>query len=160
MKPAISLILAMLLPLAALAQAAAPADPAPDPAAAPAPAPFAPVEAAGVDLESFHWISRPIVVFADSPQDPLFAQQMKLLAVDVAGLIERDVVVIVDTDPAARTPVRQALRPRGFSLVLMDKDGKAMLRKPLPWDAREITRAIDKFPLRRQEMLEQRPAGR
>ncbi|MDR5652287.1 DUF4174 domain-containing protein [Ruixingdingia sedimenti] len=154
MKPAISLILAMLLPLAALAQAAAPADP------AAVPAPWAPVEAAGVDLESFHWISRPIVVFADSPQDPLFLQQMKLLAADPAGLIERDVVVIVDTDPAARTPVRQALRPRGFSLVLMDKDGKAMLRKPLPWDAREITRAIDKFPLRRQEMLEQRPSGR
>ncbi|HBU14399.1 MAG TPA: methylmalonyl-CoA epimerase, partial [Gemmobacter sp.] len=30
-------------------------------------------------------------------------------------------------------------------------------RKPLPWDLREITRAIDKFPLRRQEMLDQHP---
>ncbi len=79
---------------------------------------------------------------------------------DLAALDERDVVVIVDTDPEARTPVRQRLRPRGFSLVLMDKDGEVKMRKPQPWSVREITRAIDRFPLRRQEMLEQRPSGR
>ena len=49
--------------------------------------------------------------------------------------------------------IRAKLRPRGFSLVLIDKDGEAKLRKPLPWDVREITHAIDKFPLRRQEIL-------
>jgi hypothetical protein len=26
------------------------------------------------------------------------------------------------------------------------------LRKPFPWDVREITRAIDKMPMRREEM--------
>jgi hypothetical protein len=44
--------------------------------------------------------------------------------------------------------------------VLIDKDGEAKLRKPLPWDVREITHAIDKFPLRRQEMRERLPSGR
>ena len=34
----------------------------------------------------------------------------------------------------------------------MDKDGQVKLRKPFPWDVREISRAIDKFPLRRQEI--------
>jgi hypothetical protein len=34
------------------------------------------------------------------------------------------------------------------------------MRKPQPWSVREITRAIDRFPLRRQEMLERRPSGR
>jgi hypothetical protein len=56
--------------------------------------------------------------------------------------------------------VRPRLRPRGFSLVLMDKDGEVKRRNPAPWGVREITHAIDRFPLRRQEMLERRPAGR
>jgi hypothetical protein len=34
------------------------------------------------------------------------------------------------------------------------------VRKPLPWDVREITAAIDKMPLRRTEILERNPAGR
>jgi hypothetical protein len=42
----------------------------------------------------------------------------------------------------------------------MDKDGEVKRRNPAPWGVREITHAIDRFPLRRQEMLERRPAGR
>jgi hypothetical protein len=122
--------------------------------------PFAPLSAADVTLEQFLYLQRPVVIFADNPADPLFVQQVRLIAADPQALVERDVVVILDSDPAARTSVRRALRPRGFSLVLMDKDGKVMLRKPRPWDLREITHAIDKFPLRRQEMLEQMPSGR
>ena len=37
-------------------------------------------------------------------------------------------------------------------MVLLDKDGAVKLRKPLPWQVREIVRAIDKFPLRQQEI--------
>jgi hypothetical protein len=125
------------------------------------PAAWGPLDATtGVTLEEFLYLRRPIVVFADSPDHPQFIQQMRLLAADPAVLEERDVVVIVDTDPAARSAVRMRLRPRGFSLVLMEKDGTVALRKPAPWDLREIAAAIDKFPLRRQEMLERRPAGR
>jgi hypothetical protein len=117
------------------------------------------IDAAEADLEALKWTARAVVVFADSPADPLFERQMRLIAADPEELAERDVVVITDTDPAARSAVRTKLRPRGFSLVLIDKDGEAKLRKPLPWDVREITHAIDKFPQRRQEMLEQRPSG-
>jgi len=118
------------------------------------------LDAAEADLAALKWTARAVVVFADSPADPLFERQMRLIAADPAALAERDVVVITDTDPAARSEVRAKLRPRGFSLVLIDKDGEAKLRKPLPWDVREITHAIDKFPLRRQEILERLPAGR
>jgi hypothetical protein len=83
-----------------------------------------------------------------------------LLARDAGELAQRDALVIVDTDPAAATDLRHTFRPRGFSLVLMEKDGTAVLRKPLPWDLREITHAIDKSPLRRQEVLERNPSGR
>jgi hypothetical protein len=141
------LVLSFFLPLAAAAQDA------------PAPA-FGPIDAAGVTLNDFLWLKRPIVVFADTPNDPAFQRQMQRINADLAPLEERDVVIITDTDPAARTEVRQRLRPRGFSLVLMDKDGEVKRRNPAPWGVRDITHAIDRFPLRRQEMLEQRPSGR
>lgn len=118
------------------------------------------VSATEVVLADLLWVKRPLVVFADSPDDPNFVRQMQLLNRNASDLVDRDVLVITDTDPAARTDVRLKLRPRGFSLVLMDKDGQAKLRKPLPWDVREITNAIDKFPLVRQEALERYPAGR
>lgn len=118
------------------------------------------VPAAEVILADLLWVKRPLVVFADSPNDPDFLRQMQLLQRNASDLSDRDVLVITDTDPAAKSAIRQKLRPRGFSLVLMDKDGQAKLRKPLPWDVREITHAIDKFPLVRQEALDRYPAGR
>ena len=118
------------------------------------------VSAPDVVLADLLWVKRPVVVFADSPDDPNFVRQMQLLERDAGDLADRDVLVITDTDPAAKSAIRQKLRPRGFSLVVMDKDGQAKLRKPLPWDVREITHAIDKFPLVRQEALDRYPSGR
>lgn len=107
-------------------------------------------------LAEFMYVARVLVVFADSPNDPRFVQQMEYLAERPQDLAERDVVVITDTDPAARSPIREALRPRGFDLVLIGKDGQRYLRKPLPWSLREISRSIDKMPLRQQELREMR----
>jgi hypothetical protein len=111
-------------------------------------------DASEVDLADLAWIARPVVVFADNPNQPQFVEQMRLLQADAAELDIRDVIIIVDTDPAARSSVRQTLRPRGFSLVLIDKDGRVNLRKPDPWSVREIARQIDKMPLRLQEVRE------
>ncbi len=47
------------------------------------------------------------------------------------------------------------MRPAGFMLVLVGKDGGIKLRKPSPWDVREITRSIDKMPMRQREIREQ-----
>jgi hypothetical protein len=139
MKPLFVLLLSCLLPAMAVAQEG-----------------FAPVPADEVALADLQYLKRPVVVFADSPNDPAFIRQVDLLTRDAAQLAERDVIVVIDTDPKAGTDWRKLLRPRGFSLVLMDKDGKVIIRKPLPWEVREITHAIDKTPLRRQEMQERR----
>jgi hypothetical protein len=160
MKPLHILVLSVFLPFAAVAQDSTAEAPAADAVETPAEPRVGPVSGADVTIEQFHWDLRPVVVFADGPNDPLFMRQMEWINRELGPLADRDVVVIVDTDPEARTPVRQRLRPRGFSLVLMDKDGEVKMRKPQPWSVREITRAIDRFPLRRQEMLEQRPSGR
>ncbi|MEL6521406.1 MAG: DUF4174 domain-containing protein [Pseudomonadota bacterium] len=110
------------------------------------------VNAADVDLVEFQWTNRPIVVFADTPRDPAFVQQMQLLQNRSSELIDRDVVVITDTERSEPSDLRKKLRPRGFMLVLIGKDGGVKLRKPFPWDVREISRTIDKMPMRRQEI--------
>ncbi len=110
-------------------------------------------EAVAEDLSDYLWKNRPIVVFADSPIDPNFIRQMELLEDFAEDLEERDVVVLTDTAPEAAGPLRRKLRPRGFMFVLLGKDGEVKLRKPFPWSVREISRVIDKMPLRQQEML-------
>lgn len=109
-------------------------------------------DASEVTLTDLQWIARPVVVFADTPADPRFQQQMTLIEARIAELAIRDVIVIVDTDPSAMSSVRTTLRPRGFMLALLQKDGTVFQRKPTPWDVREITRAIDRLPQRQQEI--------
>lgn len=165
MNPVLIFILAAM-PFAATAQtfAVVQADPAPAAEAPAIAAPAAPelsvIDAADIALSDLVWQKRPVVVFANTPDDPAFALQMRLLLERPEPLIERDVVVITDTSPGTLSDARHKLRPRGFSLVLIDKDGAVNLRKPLPWDVREITRAIDKMPIRREEVQQGRVSGR
>lgn len=109
-------------------------------------------DARDVDLDAFKWIARPVVVFADAPEMPAFQTQLELLRARPDELALRDVVLIVDTTPDDRTDIRRKLRPRGFMLVLIGKDGGVKLRKPFPWDVRELSRQIDKMPIRQQEI--------
>jgi len=108
------------------------------------------------DLSQFVWEKRPIIVFADSPNDPNFGQQMEFLEDLSEELAERDVIVLTDTDPSVQSALRTQLRPRGFMLVLIGKDGGVKLRKPFPWDVRELSRTIDKMPLRQREIRDRR----
>ncbi len=111
------------------------------------------------DLTDFLWTHRPIVVFADTPADPRFQQQIDMLLEGEEAMRDRDVIVLTDTDPAARSSIRSKLRPRGFQMVFVDKDGVVKLRKPSPWSVREIGRSIDKTPLREREIRERREGG-
>ncbi|MGR3455412.1 DUF4174 domain-containing protein [Pseudooceanicola sp.] len=147
MKPLIPFALAALMALPPAAGAAT--DPEVEPLF---------IEAGDQTLDVFKWEKRPVVVFADSDRDPMFRRQMEALEAWPDELLDRDVIVISDTDPAADSPIRQALRPRGFMLVLIGKDGQIKLRKPQPWDVREISHSIDKLPERRQEIRDRRAA--
>ena len=118
-----------------------------------------PLAAQDVDLDEFLWTHRPVIVFADSPNDPLFVQQMQYFLRELDELEERDVVLITDTDPDGQSPIRTKLRPRGFMMVLIGKDGQVKLRKPLPWSVRELSRTIDKMPIRKQEIRDRRASG-
>ncbi len=148
MTRTLALVFSALFPLAALA------------ADGTAPTEDAFVRPAGDStLDEFLWINRPIVVFADTPADPRFQQQIDMLLEGEAAMRDRDVIVLTDTDPSARSPIRSQLRPRGFQMVFVDKDGVVKLRKPSPWSVREIGRSIDKTPLREREIRERREGG-
>lgn len=116
-------------------------------------------EASQINKADLQWIARPLVVFADTPNDPRFQQQIDLLMDGLDDLGERDVIVITDTDPAAQTEWRMTLRPRGYMMALVGKDGRVALRKPSPWSVRELSRSIDKMPLRQQEISDRRAQG-
>ena len=111
-------------------------------------------DAGEVDLSEFVWKKRPIVVFADSADDPKFIEQIALLEERADVLKSRDVIVLTDTSPSNLSDVRKKLRPRGFVLVIISKEGAVQLRKPFPWDVREISRTIDKLPIRQREIRE------
>lgn len=119
-------MIAMFLPIAAVAQESA--------------------------LSEHLWLARPLVIFSPSQDDPRLAQQLRFIDARSDELEERDVVVIVDTATEEGSALRDEFHPRGFQLLLIGKDGQVKLRKPFPWDVRELSRAIDKMPMRRQEI--------
>lgn len=158
MKRFMTLMALTLVPLSAPAQEAtsATAVATVEAVAEPVTTGFAPIPAAEADLAQYMWRNRVVVVFANSEFDPAFAEQMRNFEALWPEMAARDVVVITDTDPAAMSAVRAKLRPRGFMLVLIGKDGTVVLRKPFPWDVRELSRSIDKLPLRLEELRVQR----
>jgi hypothetical protein len=154
LRPFILALAALALPGASLA-----ADTSLDPAADEEVSLVPILDAKDVTLDEYLWVARPLIVFANAPADPLFIQQMQYLMRELDELAERDIVVITDTDPAAQSDVRTKLRPRSFMLALIGKDGQIKFRKPLPWSVRELSRSIDKMPIRQQEIRDRRASG-
>lgn len=107
-------------------------------------------------LAGFLWEKRAVIVFADSPKDPRFVRQMEDFARREADTAERDVVVLTDTAPGENGPLRKELRPRGFMMIVIDKDGEIKLRAPHPMAVDALTRMIDRTPLRQQEIEDRR----
>ena len=104
------------------------------------------------NLKVYEWSHRPVVIFANSDRDPNFISQIEFLSEDIIALQERDIIVLIDTDPNLSSSLRKKLRPHGFAFILIGKDGQVKLRKPSPWNIREIARVIDKMPIRQQEI--------
>lgn len=118
------------------------------------------LDAREIDVREFVWERRIVVVMADTPNDPLLLRQLQALRERAEDFVERDVVVIFDAHPEDSSPLRQVMRPRGFMTAIIDKDGEVKARRPAPRTGRELMAVIDRFPLRRQEVLERMPSGR
>ena len=104
------------------------------------------------DLEALRWEARPVLIFADTPADPDYQGQLEALEKAAEGLAARDMVVLVDADPAAGGALRERLEVQGFAAVLIGKDGGVKLREPHPVAPLELFALVDRMPMRRHEM--------
>ncbi len=100
----------------------------------------------------YKWEARPVIIFADSEKDPRFQRQIANLSARSDDMTERDVVILMDTDPSADSSLRKMFRPRDFQILLIGKDGQIKLRRPHPISAEDLNRQIDRMPMRRREM--------
>lgn len=107
-------------------------------------------------LDEHLWNARPLIIFASSENDPRLLQQLQWLELEAEEIEDRDVVIIVDIEADETSELRIKYRPRDFQIVLLGKDGEVKLRKPFPWDVRELSRAIDKMPMRIRELQAER----
>ena len=103
-------------------------------------------------LAQYLWEARPVIVFADSDRDPRFQRQVAALSARPDDMAERNVVILLDTDPSAKSALRKRFRPRDFQILLIGKDGQIKLRRPHPITAEDLNRQIDRMPMRRREM--------
>ena len=103
-------------------------------------------------LTSLRWKARPVVVFADSPDDPHLAGQLAALRAKARALADYDIKVVAP--PAADAALRGKLGvpARGFAVVLVGKDGgvKETWREPV--EPARIFSAIDAMPMRQDEV--------
>ncbi|MGG7568471.1 DUF4174 domain-containing protein [Rhodovulum sp. DZ06] len=106
-------------------------------------------------MAEYLWTARPVIVFADSDRDPRFVRQLQELEREAEALAERDVVILTDTAPeprSERSALRRKYRPHGFNVLLIGKDGEIKLRRPVVITADDVTRMIDRMPMRQREM--------
>ncbi|MBS8226716.1 DUF4174 domain-containing protein [Vannielia litorea] len=105
-------------------------------------------------LKVYRWQNRPVLLFADNPEDAQYRIAVEALRGAFDGLAERDIVVLTDTDPASPSALRTRLAPMGFAMYLVGKDGGIKLRSDTPIRVETLFETIDSMPMRQREMRE------
>lgn len=103
-------------------------------------------EAPSSDLGSYAGEATLIVIFADAPDDADFTAQIDILRPHAEALAALNVVLLTDTSPSENGPLRQALRPRGFRLLLINSEGTLTQRRATVTDADRLIRQIGQMP--------------
>lgn len=102
-------------------------------------------------LNQYQWHYRPVVIFAPSETEANYVQQMAMLKKTEAELADRDIIVLSDTAPATQGQLRAQLKPQGFEVVLIGKDGGMKLRQQTPVSSAVLLSTIDSMPMRKAE---------
>ena len=96
---------------------------------------------------------REILLLAEHTMDPNLLRQEEILQADVAGLIERYLIVSVITPVSDKTRYDKLMQNRkGFLFILIGKDGGEKLISEKPVILKQLFGLIDSMPMRRQEM--------
>ena len=100
-------------------------------------------------LDAYRWKKRPVILFAASQQDAKYIEQVRMLKQQQPALEERDIIVLTDTSPDTKSTLRSQLKPEGFEIVLVGKDGGIKLRETSPLSAEVLLSTIDRMPMRK-----------
>ncbi len=119
-----------------------------------------------VELTSYQWKNRLLLVFAQDSSDPSSRKQRSLLAQQEAELADRDLLVLWLYDQASGRPADRPIQPEttrrlreeldvpkgGFHVLLIGKDGGVKLRSEAPVQPAHLYKTIDAMPMRQAEM--------
>jgi len=121
-----------------------------------------------LNLQSYQWKNRLLLVSASSENTPEYQQQMQSFSNQTAEFADRDLLLIelfangtsrINGDPINPeevTQIKQQFNIGGdFSLILVGKDGTAKRRETTPVKPTAIFQQIDAMPMRQQEMRSQ-----
>jgi hypothetical protein len=118
-------------------------------------------------MDRFAWNNRPLVIFAPSPADPRYRDQLAAVEANRAGFEARDMVWIEVFESEARSHAggepltaeeTETLRerfetPRGqYTLLLVGKDTTVKRRTSEPVSMQSLFDQIDQMPMRQREM--------
>jgi hypothetical protein len=118
-----------------------------------------------MDLKQYQWKNRLLLVFAPSPEDEQYQEQLELLSND-DELAERDLVLfhIFESDSGFAGETRLSeedvtklqeqfkVEPKDFTVVLLGKDGTEKERWKRAVEASELFSLVDEMPMRQAEM--------
>jgi len=118
------------------------------------------------ELSDYLWQSRPLLVFAPSDSDPRLVETVRRIEGSRCDFVDRDMVLgrivtegtstldghVVDTNQARRLLSEFGISPKGFSVVLIGKDGGEKLRVNDIPDLQAIYAVVDGMPMRGRGM--------
>ncbi len=121
-----------------------------------------------LNLQSYQWKNRLLLVFAPSENTPEYQQQMQLFSNQTAEFVDRDLLLIElfsngtsringkPINPEDVTSIKQQFNIGDeFSVILVGKDGTAKRREMTPVEPTAIFQQIDAMPMRQREMRSQ-----
>ena len=119
-----------------------------------------------LNINTYQWKNRLLLIFAPSKDNPDYQRQMQLVEGKLADFKERDLIAIEllaeGTSQAEMQTLNEAeaaslrsefnVAPEEFRVILIGKDGTAKRRDEKPVAPEVIFNQIDAMPMRRQEM--------
>jgi hypothetical protein len=114
------------------------------------------IAVADADLAGYKWKNRVLVILASSDNDPEVKEQRASAAASAAGFSERDLIVVTEIGVEGCIHREFGIGESDFQVLLIGKDGHSARRWSKPVSSEVIFSAIDKMPMRRDEMSRQK----
>jgi hypothetical protein len=94
-----------------------------------------------------------------SDHDPRLREQQAIASAVAAGFSERDLIAVAEIGTEGPLHRMFGTRAGDFQVVLVGKDGRSTLQWSKPVGSEVLFSVIDKMPMRRDEMRQQRKGG-